>query len=108
MQESLDHINKNIIGLLFQNGTIADVCSKVTGGAALTEDLTQEITLELLQEKKRKKVDELNEKGMLLAYIYGMARNQWNSKTSPFYRKYKKYNDLKKESDETEFKKKTF
>ena len=53
-------------------------------------------------------MDELNEKGMLLAYIYGMARNQWNSKTSPFYRKYKKYNDLKKESDETEFKQKTF
>lgn len=92
--------SKNIIGLLFKNGIIADICVKVTGGAALTEDLAQEIAINLLSPGKSKKVNELNESGMLLAYIHGMAKNQWNSKTSPFYKKYKKYNNLKNEYDE--------
>jgi len=102
--QRLNKQRKNIIGMLFENGTITDICVKVTGGAALTEDLAQEIAIELLSDGKRKKVDELNESGMLLAYIHGMARNQWNSKTSPFYRKYKMYNNLKKEGYETDFK----
>lgn len=93
--------NKNIVGLLFKNGTIADICNKVTGGAALTKDFIQEIVIILLS--KPAKVDEMNESGMLLAYIYGIAKNQWYSSTSPFYTKYKKYNILKKDNNEGEF-----
>lgn len=54
------------------------------------DDLEQEIYMILLDYKKDKIIDMYNKK-QLNFFIVGVIKRQYNSKTSPFYKKYKKY-----------------
>lgn len=51
------------------------------------KDLIQEIYLILLRDRKIKNIEKERQ---LYNYIYGICRNQWLSKTSKFFYKYKK------------------
>lgn len=54
------------------------------------DDLEQEIYMILLEYNKDK-IIEMYEKKQLKFFIVGVIQRQYNSKTSPFYKKYKKY-----------------
>jgi hypothetical protein len=84
---------QNIIKAYYAKGLIWGECSKLCHDAYLCGDLVQEVTLIMLG-KDSKLISELNEKGELLFYIYKVAKNQFCSKTSPFYSKYVKFQNL--------------
>ena len=84
--------NNDIIGVMFASGTIQQTCAKVCSDVELLPDLVQEVTLALLT-KDKAKIDALNATGKLIGYVYKMAKNQWQSATSPFYKKYKRMQD---------------
>lgn len=54
------------------------------------DDLEQEIYMILL-EYKQDKIIEMYNKKQLNYFTVGVIQRQYNSKTSPFYKKYKKY-----------------
>ena len=54
------------------------------------DDLEQEIYMILLEYNKNK-IIELYNNNQLKYFIVGIIQRQYNSKTSPFYKKYKKY-----------------
>ena len=58
------------------------------------EDLAQDIYLTLL-EKDQQFLKELNEKKQLIYYITKIITNNVRSKTSPYYYKYKRYENKK-------------
>ena len=65
----------------------------ITRAGALTKDLkdmAQDIYVSLL-EYDAGKVEGLNERGELGAFIGGIITNQYFSDNSPFYKKYKKF-----------------
>lgn len=64
------------------------------------DDLIQEIYLILLQYNSQA-IIEMDERGELNYFISRVINNQYNSKTSPFFRDYKKYNK-KKDGNQTD------
>jgi hypothetical protein len=72
------------------------------------DDFLQEMYMVLL-EYKPEKIVEMYEKKQLKFFMVRIIQNQYNSKTSPFYRKYKKYykyidgNYINDENNEDEF-----
>ena len=96
----MDVTTNNIIGVLYASGELQRVCSSVCRDVNLVDDLTSEIILILL-EKDPSTIQELNESGALLAYVHGIAKKQWCSTTSAFYRKYRKPLLKNKEIDDT-------
>lgn len=80
----------NIIKVMFATGLIQSECEKVCKDANFREDLVQEVTLIMLQ-KPASLISSLNKKGELLFYIHKVAKNQYCSKTSPFFTMYKKF-----------------
>lgn len=79
--------SKRIIGNIFAQGLIYAECAKICKDAYLCGDLASEVTI-ILMEKKPELIEGLNHRGELLYYVNRVARNQYCSKTSPFYRKY--------------------
>lgn len=57
------------------------------------DDLEQEIYLILLEYNEEKIIEMYNKK-QLKFFIIGIIQRQYHSKTSPFYKKYKKYYTL--------------
>jgi len=89
MDTRINTYNNNIIGVMFTSGVIQQTCAKVCSDIDLLPDLVQEVTLALLT-KDKTQIDALNATGKLIGYVYKMAKNQWQSSTSPFYKKYKR------------------
>lgn len=82
----------DIIAELATNGTVEEIVSSVT--KRKNEDLSQDIYVWLL-EADDKEIENLYASNTLNAYIIGMVRNNWFSKTSPYYKKYGKYNECR-------------
>ena len=78
------------IGSLFKSGQVREICRKITHGNALSDELEQEVAISLLTlTDKAVKDKNLMEGNNLIKYIGGIVRNQWCSKTSPFFRKFR-------------------
>lgn len=82
-----------IITEIYNNGVIKEIIENMRVSSLDADDLEQEIYLILLDYDKDK-IIELYEKKQLKYFIVGIIQRQYNSKTSPFYKKYKKYYSL--------------
>lgn len=83
-------IISKIITEIETSGLLRELCENIRVSSNDIDDLMQEIYLILL-EYDRDKLIELYEKKQLKFFMVRIIQNQYNSKTSPFYRKYKKY-----------------
>lgn len=98
--EIFSETNKNnIIGVMFTSGVIQETCERVCDDRTLVGDLVQEVTLTLLQ-KEQSLIASLNATGNLIGYTYKIAKNQWQSKSSSFYKKYKRMESITTELKE--------
>ena len=81
----MESVGFDILKIAYAKGEIKAECRKVCPDKYLCDDLTQEVTL-IMMSKPDDVVVGLNERGELLRYIYKVAKNQYNSVTSPFYK----------------------
>jgi hypothetical protein len=95
----MNEVGNNIIKAYYAKGLIKAECEKVCTDMNLCADLVQDVTL-ILMEKPEELIVGLNERGEMLYYIHKIAKNQAQSKTSPFYATYRKFNDKCIEIDE--------
>lgn len=86
----MESVGFDILKIAYAKGEIKTECRKVCPDKYLCDDLTQEVTL-IMMSKPDDVVVGLNERGELLRYIYKVAKNQYNSVTSPFYKDYKDF-----------------
>lgn len=75
---------------------IQNICKAITKEAYLTDDLVQEVAL-VAYSLDDIEVRYKDDTKRVLTYLYAVAYKMWNFKTTPFYRKNKKYLDF--ESD---------
>lgn len=81
-------MNKSsIIELIYSDKAYKQVCRNI-GSKDLYEDLFHEVIINLL-ELPEEKIIEAKEKKYLKFLFVKIAHNSWNSKHSPFYRKYR-------------------
>ena len=83
-------MNLKIIGELENNGTVREICENMKVSKNDIDDFVQEIYMILLEYDKDKIIDLYNKK-QLKYFIVGIISRQYNSSTSPYYKKYKKY-----------------
>lgn len=74
----------------YEDGIIRGILDNMKIPSTYIDDLEQEVYMILLEYDKDKIV-ELYERKQLKYFIVGIISRQYNSKTSPFYKKYKKY-----------------
>lgn len=79
-----------IISELETDGTLREICENMKVSTNDIDDFVQEIYMILL-EYDRDKIVELYKKNQLRYFIVGIVSRQYNSCTSPYYKKYKKY-----------------
>lgn len=79
-----------IISELEEQGTVREICENMRVNKNDIDDFVQEIYMILLEYNKDK-IIELYNKKQLRYFIVGIVSRQYNSCTSPFYKKYKKY-----------------
>lgn len=80
---------ENILKVLYQKGCIRDECQKVCKRADLIDDLVHEVAVAMM-EKPSELTERLYNEGKILGYIYKIAKYQYDSNTSKFYRLYKR------------------
>jgi hypothetical protein len=76
-----------ILEQIYTSELLRNYAKKVTQNDSLWEDIITEMYL-YLKEIDQSYVQQLHERGQLTAYCCKIIFNSWNSKTSPFYRKY--------------------
>lgn len=79
-----------IINELYDKNIVKDILINMSVIEDDIDDLAQEIFLILLEYNRDKIIDMYN-KGQLKFFIVGVVQRQYHSKTSPYYKKYKKY-----------------
>lgn len=82
-------INK-ILDEIERENIVRDICVNINVSPNDIDDLVQEVYVILL-EYKPEKIIELWQNKQLKFFIVGIIKRQYHSKTSPFYKKYKKY-----------------
>lgn len=82
-----------IIVELYQESTVKNIIRNMQVAEQDADDLEQEIYTILL-EYDSNKIIEMYKNKQLKYFIVGVIQRQYNSKTSPFYKKYKKYYTL--------------
>lgn len=82
-----------IITELYEKETVKNIIRNMKVSMLDADDLEQEIYMILLEYNKEK-IIELYKNKQLKYFIVGIIQRQYNSKTSPFYKKYKKYYTL--------------
>jgi len=82
-----------IINYIFNSGWLAKNCYPLSSDKYLIDDLIQEIGLIILEYKGEGLLNAYNE-GKHLAFIKQIIRYQYNSKTSPFWKIYRKNQTL--------------
>lgn len=97
----------NIIEALAKEKTVETLCTNMGVEQAYLDDLIQEIYLILLEYNEDKLI-KMYERKQLKFFIVRIIMNQYFSKNSPFYKKYKMYDqrqDYNKEieTEEDEF-----
>lgn len=87
-----------IIEELAREHTVEDIVRNIGGKKDEDlKDLVQDIYLDLLR-KDAALLNSLKEKGELKFFITKMAKNNICSKNSPFYKNYKRHNELRDEN----------
>jgi len=81
-----------MIDQLYNDKRIDDACKKIAKGNDLWQDLKQELFV-VLCEYDQSKIKEIIEKKQIMYFIVRILLNFYNSKTSPFYKKFKHIND---------------
>lgn len=81
-----------MIDKLFADKRIDEACKKVAKGNDLWQDLKQELFV-VLCEYDQQKLKEVIDKKQIMYFIVRILLNFYNSKTSPFYKKFKHIND---------------
>lgn len=81
-----------MIDQLFKDKRIDEACKKIAKGNDLWQDLKQELFV-VLCEYDQSKIKEIIEKKQIMYFIVRILLNFYNSKTSPFYKKFKHIND---------------
>lgn len=80
---------------IYLNGWLEKMCKMMCkNDSQLVDDLMQEILLIILEFKPDSKLDEAYNKGQHLYFIKRIINNQYNSTTSPFYTKYRKFSSI--------------
>ena len=97
----------NIIEALAKEKTVETLCTNMGVEQAYLDDLVQEIYLILLEYNEDKLI-KMYERKQLKFFIVRIIMNQYFSKNSPFYKKYKLYDqrqdyNKKIETEEDEF-----
>jgi hypothetical protein len=72
---------------------VEDICKNIGVAEKYMDDFVQEMYLILL-EYDQNKLQEIYDKGQLNFFLTRIIKNQWCSKTSTFYRTYRKYYNL--------------
>jgi DNA-directed RNA polymerase specialized sigma24 family protein len=85
-----------IIEAIYKDAAYRNVCRNIAS-PALFEDLFHEVIINLL-DMPDEKILEAKEKKYLKFLFVKIAHNSWNSKHSPFYRKYR-HNDINETID---------
>lgn len=75
---------------VYETDMVKNIIRNMKVNSIDAEDLEQEIYMILL-EYNRDKIVEMYQNKQLRFFIVGVVQRQYNSKTSPFYKKYKKY-----------------
>ena len=75
---------------VYETDMVKNIIRNMKVNSIDAEDLEQEIYMILL-EYNRDKIVEMYQNKQLKFFIVGVVQRQYNSKTSPFYKKYKKY-----------------
>lgn len=83
----------SIIIKLYEDNVVKDIMKNLQVSDNDFNDLEQEIYMILLEYDSEKIIEMYNRK-QLKYFIVGIIQRQYNSKTSPFYKKYKKYYTL--------------
>lgn len=97
----MESVGFDIIKKTYESGQIRNECSKVCSDKYLCDDLTQEVTLAMMAKPDEVLVG-LYERGELTKYIYKVAKNQYNSVTSPFFKQYKDFQRRSNDGDRKE------
>lgn len=88
-------IRHKIAEEIYVSGWLEKMCKLMCkDDAQLVDDLIQEILLIVLEFKPDSKLEEVYNKGQHLFFIKRIINNQYNSTTSPFYKKYRKFASL--------------
>lgn len=82
-------LSKILIELEEEN-VLREMCTNMNVSPNDMDDFVQELYVILL-EYNQDKIVELYNKKQLKYFIVGIIQRQYHSKTSPFYKKYKKY-----------------
>lgn len=82
-------LSKILIELEEEN-VLREMCTNMNVSPNDMDDFVQELYVILL-EYNQDKIIELYNKKQLKFFIVGIIQRQYHSKTSPFYKKYKKY-----------------
>lgn len=80
----------SIMTEVYETKLVKDIITNMKVSAIDYDDLEQEIYMILLEYNKQK-IIELYNNNQLKYFIVGIVQRQYNSITSPFYKKYKKY-----------------
>lgn len=72
---------------------VETICKNIGVAEKYFDDFVQEMYLILL-EYDQQKLQEIYNKGQLNFFLTRIIKNQWCSKTSTFYTKYRKYYDV--------------
>ena len=81
--------NKEIVDELCENNVVEDIARNIKVSRDYYDDFVQDIYLTLL-EYDNEKLNDIYEKNQIKFFIARICINNWNSKTSPFYCKYKR------------------
>lgn len=82
-----------IIKEIYEENIVKDIIANMRVKSNDIDDLEQEIYMILLEYNKDR-IIEMYKKNQLRYFIVGIISRQYNSKTSPFYKKFKKYYTL--------------
>jgi hypothetical protein len=85
---------ESILNNFYKDPVIDKVINYITEGSELKDDLKQEVFIILLEMPEKRIVEAFTNNYLLYLYI-NILKKQWNSKTSPFYKKYKKEGENK-------------
>lgn len=81
--------NQEIVYCLSFSGLVEDITRNIRVTSDYYDDFVQEMYTTLL-EYDNKKLNEIFEKNQIKFFTARICLNNWNSKTSPFYCKYKR------------------
>lgn len=84
-----EYTNQEIVNTLYKDDVVEMIARNIRVSKDFFNDFCQDIYLTLL-EYDNEKLNEIYKKGQLRFFTARICTNNWNSRTSPFYTKYKK------------------